>query len=327
MNDIKNNRYEWIDTGKGWLILSVLFYHCEKYYNNDAIVSLFWIPFFMTCFFFMSGFLFHTKNEFNISHKIKSIIHKLLWSYLTFTSIILVPKALVRGYGIMEGVKSVIMGEASWYVAALIVAEIILSLLFIKTWKQYQLLLISISLLLISIFLNNTINYEPWFFIKGISGASYMILGHLFYLNKEKFNHLLKIKYSIISIIAFVIIRYAMFIYDKSSIYNENSLPWDFSIYTIMFYIESIIGIMMCYIFFNLFTCRYIRFAGKNSLLFYYLNGGIILLFSIAFNKMLPYNYMFVIVIFAITNLLLSFSSILINRYFPFLLILPIKNK
>ena len=326
MNDIRNNRYEWIDTGKGWLILSVLYYHCEKYYNNDAIVSLFWIPFFMTCFFFMSGFVFHTKEDINIIHKIKSIIYKLLWSYLIFTSIILIPKALVRGYGIEEGIISVIMGEASWYVAALIVAEIILCSLFIKKWKQFQLLLISISLLLISIFLNNIIDYQPWFFIKGISGAGYMLLGHLFYLNKEKFYSLHKIKYLFITIAIFSIIRYTMYLYDNNSIYNENSLPWDFSINTLMFFIESIVGILMCYIFFNLYTHKYIKFAGKNSLIYYYLNGGIILVSSILINKILPFNYLFVIVVFVITNILLSLISRLINKYFPFLLVFPINH-
>lgn len=321
----KINRYDWIDTGKGWLILSVLYYHCECYYNNGAVVSLFWIPFFMTCFFFMSGFVFHTKEEFNIVHKIQSILYKLLWSYIVFTSIILIPKAFVRGYSIKEGLISVIMGKASWYVAALIVAEILLCLLFMKRWKQYQLLVVSIFLLLISIVLNNYIDYEPWFFIKGISGAAYMILGHLFYLNKEKFNALLKIKYLFITMLTFLIVRYAMYIYDNSSIYNENSLPWDFSIYTLMFVVESILGILMCYIFFTLFSNKYIKFAGKNSLSYYYLNGGVILVLSTVFSKILPYNYFFNVVVFIITNLFLSITGFIINKYFHFLLVFPKK--
>lgn len=319
------NKYNWIDTGKGWLILFVLYYHSEHYFYNIPIISLFWIPFFMTCFFFMSGFVFHTKNEFNIQHKIKNIVCKLIWSYITFTSIILIPKALVRGYSIKEGFMSIIMGEASWYVAALIVAEIILCILFLKKWKQHELFIILIALLLCSIFLNRITEYEPWYFIRGISGAAYMILGHLFFLNKEKFYGIIKFKYLLLSISSYVFIRYFMFLYDDNFINNENSLPWDFSINTFTFIIESIIGIIMCYIFFNLFSNKYITYAGKNSLIYYYLNGGIILLLSIIFNKITPNHYIFVTIIFILTNILLFTSSILINKYLPFLLSISTK--
>lgn len=319
------DRYNWIDTGKGWLILCVLYYHSEHYFYNTAIISLFWIPFFMTCFFFMSGFVFHTRNEFNIRHKIKNIIYKLIWSYIIFTSIILIPKALMRDYDIEEGFMSIIMGEASWYVAALIVAEIILCVLFLKRWKQYELFIILIVLLLCSISLNSIIKHEPWYFVRGISGAAYMILGHLFFLNKKKFYGIIKFRYLLLIMTLYVFIRFLIFPYDY--IYNESSLPWDFSINTLAFIIESIIGIIMCYIFFNLFSNKYITYAGKNSLIYYYLNGGVILILSILFDKTTPNHYIFVVIIFMLTNVLLSASSLIINKYLPFLLSISIKNK
>lgn len=79
-------------------------------------------------FFILSGYLMYKpQQQFCIAHKMKSIGKSLLMPYFIFTSLLALPKAIVHGASIdiLNIFQSIIMGKASWFVAALIVAEIL----------------------------------------------------------------------------------------------------------------------------------------------------------------------------------------------------------
>ena len=82
-------------------------------------------------FFFISGYLFYKEESFNFIRKIKSIIRTIIIPYFIFTSIIALPKMWIHGneIDITNIIQSICLGQASWFVAALILAEILFSII------------------------------------------------------------------------------------------------------------------------------------------------------------------------------------------------------
>lgn len=77
----------------------------------------------------------------DIKHKLNSILSKMIWPYFVFTTIIWVPKMIKHGrdIDIASYFVDVFGGTASWFIAALIVAELMILLLscFLKDTRQY----------------------------------------------------------------------------------------------------------------------------------------------------------------------------------------------
>lgn len=71
---MKTERIAWLDYGKGICMLCVILFHTWAIYVNDGKVILDWIePFFLTLFFFISGYLTNL-NQFNAKKDFISIV-------------------------------------------------------------------------------------------------------------------------------------------------------------------------------------------------------------------------------------------------------------
>ena len=93
---MKTERIAWLDYGKGICMLCVILFHTWAIYVNDGKVILDWIePFFLTLFFFISGYLTNL-NQFNAKKDFISIVKRLLLPYFVFTSIIWLPKSIAH---------------------------------------------------------------------------------------------------------------------------------------------------------------------------------------------------------------------------------------
>jgi fucose 4-O-acetylase-like acetyltransferase len=113
-------------------MLGILLDHTEIYYTGSNIINYnVYVVNALTIFFILSGYLMYKDNPtFNIKHKLKSIFKSLLIPYFIFTTIIAVPKALAHGNTIewINICMDIIMGQASWFVAALCLSELIFAL-------------------------------------------------------------------------------------------------------------------------------------------------------------------------------------------------------
>ena len=90
-------RLDWLDYGRGLCMLCVILYHTWAYYAKEGGVILNWIePFFLTLFFFISGYLIDI-NKFSVKKSLNSIFNRLLVPYFIFTSIIWIPKHISSG--------------------------------------------------------------------------------------------------------------------------------------------------------------------------------------------------------------------------------------
>lgn len=121
-------RIEWIDMVRGLAMMAILLLHTETYYTGSPIIPYnMYVEDALALFFFVSGWLFaNPERPFSAWHKLRSVLRGLLLPYLLFTLLIAVPKAIVHGNKLSAWslVRPILTGDASWFVAALIVAEV-----------------------------------------------------------------------------------------------------------------------------------------------------------------------------------------------------------
>lgn len=122
-----------LDTARGCCMLSILLFHTEVYYTGEEI-----IPYAchvcnsLLTFTFISGYLFSKTSikDFSTRHKFRSMIKGMLLPYLFFTIVLAIPKAMVKDdVKLSDELLRVVNGHASWYVAALMVTEVLFILL------------------------------------------------------------------------------------------------------------------------------------------------------------------------------------------------------
>ena len=109
-------------------MIAILLFHTEKYYAGEEIIPYaLYVDNAVMTFFFISGYLFyHPEKPFSVRHKLLSLFKSMFVPYLLFTSVIAFPKAFVHDdTTLTETLTAILTGHASWFIAALIVAELI----------------------------------------------------------------------------------------------------------------------------------------------------------------------------------------------------------
>ena len=112
--------------------MAILLFHSEKYYAGEEIIPYpLYVDNAVVVFFFISGYLFyHPEKPFSLRHKLVSVAKGMVVPYFLFTTVIAFPKALVHDDTSLSDTLSLILtGHASWFIAALITAELIFCLL------------------------------------------------------------------------------------------------------------------------------------------------------------------------------------------------------
>lgn len=321
-----NKRLEWIDYGKGICMLVVIFYHTLCYYTQNERLTFLFFPFFLTFFFFLSGYVIDI-NKFNFRKSIKSIIQRLFIPYLIFTSIIWLPKAISHNsvISIKFMLCDILGGYASWFIAALIVAKATLSGIMIFTKSLKIIWIIALIFILIGFVSTIYIDHPaPWYYNYGFISLIYILLGSTYRKYKDNIT-LTSTRYLICSIIIYISLIFLNKLY-PTSIYYYNMTSNNISFLGIISYmILSLSGIWMMI---NIVTAlpinlRLLKYVGKNSLIYYFLNGGVITVCVIVCNSIgLNYNgvilreVLFYIIIIAI----LTIISLFINKFCPWMI-------
>lgn len=79
------NRKLWIDLVRGFCMLAILLFHTEIYYTGSEIIPYnFYVQNSLTAFFFVSGYLFCSKDGFSLRDKVVSVARGLLVLYLSY---------------------------------------------------------------------------------------------------------------------------------------------------------------------------------------------------------------------------------------------------
>ena len=204
-------RLSWIDMLRGFSMLAILWWHTDVYYTELPLVAYeYYVGDVLAVFFFLSGYLFYSDKPLDVRHRLWSIFRWLVVPYFVFTSVIALPKALAHDAfeGFLPLVIVIVSGNASWFVAALIVAE----LLFVAVLRLSQRSLLAVCVMAIfSLTFAMTIGMTGfpyynqlnlWHVNEAALGVFLMALGYVFHRWQEVAEKWLKSPVALLLLIA-----------------------------------------------------------------------------------------------------------------------------
>lgn len=210
MTSALQNRISWLDYGKGLSMLIIILFHTDMYYVGESsfLVDLLFYHTSIAFFFFASGYT--TKIEsFNFKNSITYIIRRLLIPYFIFTTIIYVPKYLLRGWDIdvFTMLYEIFGGLASWFVASLVVSRLLLSII-LKFTRKTSLITICSMVLSVLGFMMTQYLESPifWYANYGFISMFYISLGIIFRKQENIFNYKINYQAIISTVLYFILV-------------------------------------------------------------------------------------------------------------------------
>ena len=343
----QTKRIEWLDIVKYICIIMVMLSHLEA---DTDLWAAFYSPFFLTAFFFASGYAYKPKNNFKVFLYKKFRQLFIPWLFFSVFNILL---SQIISFNEHESFWTELKwnflqirgaGDEIWFVAALFVAFIPFYF-FIKLYdgnrvkspgKGYFIcffaILIAWVLSLISILYSKLMPAEafpwhssalPWHVEYMFQAMFYMALGYIFRHHFEmwldKHNDL---KHRIIVWVLYLLIVYVPY-------FMGAEMPFALSI--LYRYISAIAGITAIVMISKVVkTNRYVSYVGQNTLIFFALHGKVYSLIQTVLKKFAGGFYsavlsnvaassVFALVLALVLSLLLIIPAYIINRWFPFI--------
>ena len=284
-----------IDIARGLCMVSIFILHTEIYYTGEEIIPYaYHVDNSLLAFVFISGYLFvkQSYDSFDLQRKILSILKGIILPYFIFTTAIAFPKALVRDdTTLVEALTSVITGHASWFLAALMLAEVFFALiihfssksrnttfwLFIYCTLPY--FIIAIIYHFISIELLHDTNI--WCWQNALMMLVFLFAG-MMCKQKQLLQHLQQHK--VLFILALVILTIKWLVTYKGMTLTME--PIKVSSFSLLL-VDGLAGAM-----FIIGICRHLpdnallQFTGKHSLIYYFICGATPMAVCLALNKM-----------------------------------------
>ena len=300
-------------------MMLILVFHTEVYYKEyDVTPYYIYVTNAIILFYFISGYLFYRPESFNLKKKLNAITRSLLFPYFIFTSLIAVPKLLVRqeAINLQEIVINIITGRASWFIAALIVGELFFALLLTKTRGKITWLLTDAIACLIIYYVIPFNQHNYWQWQDALLAVTFLSAGYIYHQYDNHFNTINKPLYSLIFLLILIIIK----VYE----YHVNLPMRNIAIENVpLFLADCIVWLMLVISIIRYIPrCKMIEWTGRHCIIYYFLCGGCPLIISIFFNKIgLPYNnylYRYLLALIAV-YLLATTLTYLIYKYIPFI--------
>lgn len=320
-------RITWIDTLRGICMIAILLFHTEVYYVGETIVPYqCYVHDALAAFFFVSGYLFIRNGKFSFSHKIKSIMRSILLPYFIFTIIIAALKVLFLHVDAGEAFGKIILGQASWFVSALIVAELLMAVILLIT-RGKSLLLCFVAILAFSaaFIIGNKHNPSPlhyaqnlWFVNDGLMALGIMICGILYHRYEQVFDRFHNILYTSFLFILLVIIKIMIIKGDEATVIGSvevSNIP--------LFLADITVAIL-----FLTSVCKWlgrvflVSWTGAHSLVYYFFCGASPTFVAILLNKIgFTYSsYWQVIIALILVYDICTIIAWLVFRYTPWLI-------
>ena len=310
----------WIDMAKGFAMLSILLFHTDVYNFDELLIPYeFYVENFLALFFFVSGFLFYREEtDFDIKHKFKSILKTIVLPYFIFTSLMSVPKALVYGNALSTDIiTNILFGQASWFVTALVIAEILFSILILLSAKnKYVMPAVCFICGISSVYFSPSFNF--WHFHNAMLAMPYIYLGYVYHKHEIPVTWFVNNK---VFVCAGTVLLVAMKYVEHTSGLRMLFEPvWVTSF--LLFFIDTMLFITLFILLIkHIRPYKTICWTGRNSLVYYFLCGGV----PLVTNRLLGIiginyadNIIILLVITAFVYLVTTIITHLIVKYIPF---------
>ncbi len=275
-DNLNNKRIEWIDIARGICMLCVMISHTGL---CPVLYRMIFGPFFLSMFFFISGYLFNPNK--NIKEYIKRKTKTLLVPFIVFGLINIFLRQILtfnEKVGLIEQLKDFILqiGNSAglWFIACLYIASLVFYLLnyYIKNNKVY-IEVITILAIIFAIY-NKIIGIElPWHIQKLGWAIFFMGLGKIYKetleIKLKKYENSINLLYGILLYIALLIFNWLFF---KNTYTSINT--YDASI--VMQFLLSIVSIWDLSLIVKLFIkSKFIKFIGQNTLIYFAFHGKV----------------------------------------------------
>lgn len=317
-----SRRLPWVDLLRGICMVAILLNHTEVYFTGVNIIDYnAYTVDALVIFFFLSGYLFFKPQGFSLRHKLHSILRGLVVPYFVFTAVIAVPKALAHGNDVVLSsiAKDILLGHVSWFVTALIVAELIFALILQVTRnKTIPLVLLSSLCFLISVAMPTSGQPYPWTIDNGLQAVLFLCGGYCFHRYEQRLEQWLTAKYIVLALTLLVGL--------KDWVYSNNDIlmlgPINISNYP-AFFLDAFLAVwFLVPLSKRLPLCAFLEWTGQRSLVYYFFCGGVPLIVSriaeaVGFTYM--GHYYRVVIILAVVYLLTSAIAWAVYRFVPFI--------
>ena len=278
MDDIATpTRLTWADRARGLCMMAILLFHTEKYYAGEEIIPYaFYVNDVLITFFFISGYLFNNPEKaFSVRHKLLSVLRGIILPYFIFTAVIAFPKALVHdNTTLIDTYTDVLTGHASWFVAALAVAEVIFAplvnkwdgrMMILGVWCALPYLIMAIAYHLLDNDRWSATNFWCWH--NALLMMPFIFTGFVFRRHKE-WMHLIQRPSTMLLLVTIEAVI-------KCTVWKQSLLLTCQPIHVdsfILFFADGIIGsliiISFCH---HLPRLRWMEWTGKHSLIYYFI--------------------------------------------------------
>ena len=245
-------------------MLLILLFHTEVYYTGEALIPYFlYVENALAVFFVLSGYLFFNK-EFTLTAKLQSILKGLILPYFLFTFLLTGMKSLFIGAPF--DLQRILTGEASWFVATLIFAELVTTLLYSLLRNIHFIGIISGLLFLVSLMIPfpgilQVVPVALLFLYAGMVMRAYPVLS-----DGLKPYHALLL--SVLLLLKYIELKQGMMM----TVYGVDITSYP------VFFADTLI---FCDLFLSLLTslklknARFIGYIGRNSLYYYFFCGAV----------------------------------------------------
>lgn len=313
-------RKAWIDNLRGVCIMAILLDHTELYYTGINIIDYnAYVVNALVLFFVLSGYLMYKQCRFSFKQKLYSILRTLIVPYFIFTTLIAILKTSAHTYNlnIQEAFLSIITGQASWFVAALIVAELLFSLaIWVGKGKNTWLFSIGAVGFCTSIYLSTKTQPYIWQIDNAMQALLFLCMGYTYHKYESYFKCLDKLSYIAILFALLAITK----LYEHQN--HINMLIWniDISNYPVFLCDITICCLLMVTLFKQLPSLNWLAWTGRHSLVYYFLCGGIPMIITTLLNHMgfiYQGNYLYIVVAFVLVYVVSSLITYVIYQYFP----------
>lgn len=331
-------RKDWVDFGKGLLMIFVYVYHSEVIIGGEHTFSWWFAPFFLTGFFFLSGYLYTSNIQFvNFKVKLKQIFRTILVPYVIFMMLMLVPKVILLDIDAKQQIIDVLMFKGSWFVVVIGVLQIIYTCLIRIKADFLFLSLATIILFILGYFIQA--NYDDLLSLMGnniyiqsqelpnrfpfcLNICMMMSPFFLFGIIYRHFERRIRIPYTW-KLIGGLLVGYIGLMsldrcfFDSHIVVVTNSYK---NLLLILIY--ALVGIFtLILISKKVGTIRLVNYIGRYSLLFYYLNAFVLRVVKIVLLRLhIDVESIWIVVIGAFIAIILTFPIVMfINRYLPVL--------
>lgn len=320
-------RLVWIDMARGISMFCVLLAHSNV---NHYYLHMFYSPWFLVLFFFISGYLY---NPTSLKSDIKKLFRSLVVPYFLLSFLLFLIgldnwKAILGGNWNFLALKiqDIILGRHLWFIPCIIMVQfyyIVLYHLFMKTIISK--IIIAIILFSSVYFIRNVHYYvAPYCFDIAIFACSYFIVGGLikqcsyfdFFLYLERklacVRSMLYVLISICGYFCLVLFLNTHFNMEFHFAYNYYESPF-------CFLLLSLIGMgVINFVAIN-YSSWFLQNLGKNSLLVFAFNGKAYAIFNYLYDSfgMSINTYLYCILLSVSEGLFLIIIAFVINKYAP----------